>query len=43
MMTKEQIEDMTKTKYKLYVIYDHCLSFSLIQVRISLLANYLYL
>jgi hypothetical protein len=42
MMEHSKIEDMTKTKYELYVMYDHFAFYS-VQVRISVLANYLNL
>jgi hypothetical protein len=42
MMEYSKIEDMTKIKYELYVMYNH-IAFYPVQVRISVLANYLNL
>jgi hypothetical protein len=42
MMTKEQIEDMTKSKYELYVMYNFFVDYP-IKHKIKVLVNYLYL
>jgi hypothetical protein len=42
MMEHSKIEDMTKSKYELYVMYDHFKFYS-VKTTIIVLSNYLYL
>jgi len=42
MMEHSKIEDMTKSKYELYVMYDHFAFYS-VKTKIIVLANYLNL
>ncbi len=42
MMEHSKVEDMTKTRYETHIMYNHFAFYS-VQVRISVLVNYLYL